>query len=87
MKIVFHLLGNDVSSTKNWKRKPPKSPVPKTQMYPKTVSSKQCKSVCSSSELNTTEQINHMASVEPAAVFTLENIAAARKAITICKLM
>ena len=56
-------------------------------MYPKTVSSKQFKSVCSSSQLNTTEKINHMAQVKPVAVFTLENIAAARKAITICKLM
>ncbi|WVZ13107.1 hypothetical protein V8G54_017637 [Vigna mungo] len=34
---IIHPLGNDVFSTKNRKRKPPNSPVPKTPIYAVTV--------------------------------------------------
>lgn len=36
MLNMFYLLGNEESSRKNWKRNPPKSPVPNTIIYPTT---------------------------------------------------
>lgn len=41
--IIVYLLGNDVSWTKNWKRKPANSPVPNTAIYATTAITKKKK--------------------------------------------